>query len=370
MHNVFRHPTLYFDDGNIVLSAVSNTHNELLRAINNTPDGSDTSAPQTLLFRVHRSILMENSDIFRDMLELPESPSGVNEKYDGVPVVQMPDSAKEIEDILKVFYRPWENQLQRCHPDTCLQVKNTLAMAVKYQFTKIKQLIVAHIEADWPKTLEEWDWFEDYAKSLLPFRRPEYTTPEPAAAAVLAWRFGIHRVLPAVFYDLNRIKISDDWDNISVNDLKKTTFTFGCAPSASNWKPDAVGITRLARWRLLDGDHLRSMLRGREKIELFIEEKATLLGNGGEFCKSEDCRKRRKVITESVLVAGRSRDPLSALRHQPNIPLLVSVCSECKHVLEERVGGLRADIWKKLPEFFDLRDGDLTTVSSSPDATS
>ncbi|KAI5117801.1 hypothetical protein M0805_004561 [Coniferiporia weirii] len=212
MDKVFQHPTLYFDDGNIILSAVSSTQNQ---------QKNQTDA-QTLLFRVHKSLLKERSVIFRDMLELPEVPSGVNEIHDAVPVVRMPDSAKEVEDMLKIFYRPWEMRLQKHHPDTCLQIKDVLAMATKYQFSDIRQLLVAHIEADWPKTLDEWDWFEDYAKLLPPFQRPGYTRPEPASTLVLAWRFGIHRVLPAVFYDLGRLNVSDDWNDSP----KKSLFTF------------------------------------------------------------------------------------------------------------------------------------------------
>ncbi|KAI5119033.1 hypothetical protein M0805_001856 [Coniferiporia weirii] len=252
MKNVVQHPRLYFADGNIVLSAVSTTHNALPRAIESDLDVSNTETPQTVLFRVQKSLLTENSVIFRDMLELPEAPPGVNEEHDGVPVVQMSDSAKEVEDILKCFYRPWEMRLQKYHPDTCLQVMDILAMATKYQFTEIRQLIISHIEDEWPKTLVEWDWLEDFAPSIISLGKPDNTILEPAAALLLACRFGINRVLPAILYDLSRIYISDDWDKGG----EKGTEAVIRNPYTLDWKPASARAERLAKWGLLNGDHL------------------------------------------------------------------------------------------------------------------
>lgn len=86
------HPTLYFDDGNVVLSAV-------------TRDGI------RLYFRVHRSILCAHSPVLADMFDIPplrEDPPGqeIAETYDGVLHIQMPDNADDTESFLRVLYDP------------------------------------------------------------------------------------------------------------------------------------------------------------------------------------------------------------------------------------------------------------------------
>ncbi|KAI5119035.1 hypothetical protein M0805_001858 [Coniferiporia weirii] len=354
VQNVTRHPTLYFADGNIVLSALSAPHSKLSCAVNIIPEASNLSTPNTLLFRVHKSLLQENSVVFRDMLELGEASSELDEKYDGVPMVQMPDTAEEVEDILKVFYRPWDIWLRKYHPDTCLQVKNILAMAIKYQFTEIKQRILAHIEADWPKTLTEWDWFEDYMKSLPSSPDDERACPEPASTAVLACRYGIRRVLPAVFYELSRTDPSEDWEDI-LNEIGPV--------DGRIYVPQGSG--RVARWSLLDGDHFRIMLRGRRCMEMVIKQTLTPLKTQGA-CRY--CIKEREMIVEKLCTMSCTdeRDPLNALR----LALMESniLCATCEDYFKTKLAELRAEIWKRLPEFFQLggRDSQADSSESEP----
>ena len=49
-------------------------------------------------------MLAHHSPIFSDMLTLP-NPSVVD-AYEGVPTVDMPDKAEDVEDLLKVLYDP------------------------------------------------------------------------------------------------------------------------------------------------------------------------------------------------------------------------------------------------------------------------
>ena len=55
------------------------------------------------LFRVHRSILSYHSSIFEGLFSLPPAP-GVNEEYDGVPMVKMPDTYEDLLYFLEVLY--------------------------------------------------------------------------------------------------------------------------------------------------------------------------------------------------------------------------------------------------------------------------
>lgn len=97
-----RHSSLYLDDGNIVLAARAE------------PSGGTTSADaRTVLFRVHISTLKRQSLVFADMFSLPVGPSGANsDTEDGVTLVNMPDSAEDIESMLEVLYDPTYVTLQ------------------------------------------------------------------------------------------------------------------------------------------------------------------------------------------------------------------------------------------------------------------
>jgi hypothetical protein len=75
-----RHKTFWFDDGSIVLSV------------------------EQTLFRVHRSVLCINSEIFADMFSIP--PPNGETTIEGCTVVHLPDKAADFVDLLHVFYDP------------------------------------------------------------------------------------------------------------------------------------------------------------------------------------------------------------------------------------------------------------------------
>ena len=81
-----RHPTLYFEDGNVVLSAI------------------ETKTQRRRYFRVHRSVLCRHSLVLADLFTIPplrdeSSSHAIVEVYDGVLHVQMPDSAEDLESL-------------------------------------------------------------------------------------------------------------------------------------------------------------------------------------------------------------------------------------------------------------------------------
>jgi len=81
--------SLWFDDGNIVLSAPS-----------------EVTANLTVHFCVHAGVLRRHSQVFADMLAIPaghRNSSSEGENYGGLPRVRMTDSSEDLEAFLKVL---------------------------------------------------------------------------------------------------------------------------------------------------------------------------------------------------------------------------------------------------------------------------
>lgn len=88
---VQRHPSIYFNDGDVILAAATHTARNTVQ-----------------VFRVSKYLLSRNSHFFRAMFSLPQ-PRLIgleDEKYDGVPVVPMQDAAEDLAVLLDVLHNP------------------------------------------------------------------------------------------------------------------------------------------------------------------------------------------------------------------------------------------------------------------------
>lgn len=80
-------PDLWIDDGNLILRA---------RA-----EGPETDEPAYTLFRVHKGLLGTQAGHFRRL-----SLEDVSEIMDGIPVLELPESASDVDGFLRAFYLP------------------------------------------------------------------------------------------------------------------------------------------------------------------------------------------------------------------------------------------------------------------------
>lgn len=100
-----------------------------------------------------------------------------------------------------------------------------MEIACKYEVEAITKRIIKHIDADWPKTLEEWDKSDalfkvpdrdddDSTHWRFTNRRNQLTTvfPEPVAAINFAKKFKLHDILTAAFMELLRTPYHEDWN--------------------------------------------------------------------------------------------------------------------------------------------------------------
>ncbi|EIW87224.1 hypothetical protein CONPUDRAFT_96556 [Coniophora puteana RWD-64-598 SS2] len=334
-----RDKSLYFDDGNVVIAA----------ALTPTKNG--------LLFRVHKSILAKNSLVFADMFTLPDiSPrteAETNDLYDGVPVVPMYDKPQDVRGLLHFFYDAPSVVLSRYDPETPSKIDGILTLAKKYRITPLWDRLVDHFKADWPQTLTDWDVLESemairqQARLELAEDLPfiDEVFPEPGAAIRLARDLDIQEVLPAAFYHLSRLKITQDRRVEGQS-------------SESNHEDDLIWHRveggRTANWSFLSIEDFRCLLSGRENIERYLRTKYP---DFSLLCRKEGAKcDVRKVSCSKLELLYHSSDILHDLKDF--IPekghTEEEICGWCRLRVNDVASAVRMELWYKLSEFFSL----------------
>ncbi|EKM61664.1 uncharacterized protein PHACADRAFT_248407 [Phanerochaete carnosa HHB-10118-sp] len=329
------HPTLYFEDGNVVLSAVA-------------ADG------QRRYFRVHRSILCRYSPVLEEMFQIPPAD---DECYDGVLHVEMPDSAEELGSLLGVLYDPLGTAYKRFCPNTPVLVHGTLKLAIKYECEALRSRVVENIEADWPQTLAQWD---ARRQETIIARSEHYLRtngkvdglylddrlPEPASTIRIASDFNIPSILPAAFYQLSLISTDADWDGYRTNlTTEGKHLRFGA---------------RTARWKLLDKRDLMRLVHGQKLLAAYTRAIGTDIF--GIRCprNSQGCSRARsdcwKYMQENAPVS--MDDPLEILHDCMSLNELFTnndlPCETCTSEISQLAEKKRRELWRSLPAFFNL----------------
>lgn len=69
-------------------------------------DGSIVLWIEDTLFRVHQTVLSNNSEIFSTLFSLPQSEDSIPDSIEGCPVVQLHDRAEDFSGFLSALYYP------------------------------------------------------------------------------------------------------------------------------------------------------------------------------------------------------------------------------------------------------------------------
>ncbi|KAI0708487.1 hypothetical protein C8Q76DRAFT_627189, partial [Earliella scabrosa] len=122
------HPTLYFDDGNIILRA------------------------GWTLFCVHKSLLSKHSSVFRDLFQRMHI-----DRFRELTLITMEETREDLETLLNVIYDGLRVDVQELTVETFPALATVLRMATKYNIERPCEDIVARIRAQWPATLSQHD---------------------------------------------------------------------------------------------------------------------------------------------------------------------------------------------------------------------
>ncbi|TDL15803.1 hypothetical protein BD410DRAFT_777713 [Rickenella mellea] len=318
--SVAHHESVYFPDGDIVLSALDDKRCKIL-------------------FRVHKFILSHHSPVFKGMFTLPQPPTQPPQNSEAqcgvVQVVDMPDRAEDFASLLSVLYDPSKLPYKRYNPDTPLLVKGILTLATKYEIDNLRSRIIEQIKSDWPSTLSEWDLIESHNKCIQDndhVSDEEIIQLEPGAAIELARLFDIPSILPAAFLQLCRTKPLNIWDRAE----RESNLHDYCA-----------------RWDLLSSkDHLH-LQHGAHMLLFPIDD---------ALRASSACRQRSQCETflkeewlPAFYVIAMDRDYFCAsMTCASSISKHHALCAPCVEEVPERLMKRRGEVWDSLRTWFNL----------------
>ncbi|KAJ7772079.1 hypothetical protein DFH07DRAFT_879163 [Mycena maculata] len=114
-------------------------------------DGSVVLQAGDTQFRVHWTVLEQNSPFFRAMQGLPQPPD--QPTVEGCPVVELPDDAEDVRYLLKALYSP-TFLMQKTLPFPA--VAALIRLGRKYDFREILDATVERVTFENPTTLEEF----------------------------------------------------------------------------------------------------------------------------------------------------------------------------------------------------------------------
>ncbi|KAJ7671264.1 hypothetical protein DFH06DRAFT_1468045 [Mycena polygramma] len=161
------------------------------------PDGSLVIQAQASLFRIYYAVLAARSDVFKDMLALPQPADG-EETIEGCPVVRLPDAAEDVTCFLRAifdssYFEPSPSETSFCTVISVLRLSN------KYGVDYLRRRALMHLSSGAPTILSEYD--KGSGTSMTKILSGRYDSPCILAVRI-AREIGALWILPWVFYAL------------------------------------------------------------------------------------------------------------------------------------------------------------------------
>ncbi|KAF7351131.1 BTB domain-containing protein [Mycena sanguinolenta] len=294
-------------------------------------DGSVVLQSENTQFRVHWSILSQHSPFFRDLERLPQPPN--QPTADGCPIVELSDSAENVEYLLKALYDPhFLGQTTL----TLAAVGALIQLGRKYDFQTLCESAVERIKFENPTTLEEYDalfaFASNGARTYTP-TRITYCYGFAFAMLTLVRENNILSALPVAYYRASLFSPRIQLDGIQ----KKDSDVDGTLVSLA---PLELGLCLTGRERLLCQQYKQEYALG-----FFVASQPP------RCIAPAKCGAVRKH-TFDLWMDKNSVNPLYNFRS--NSDWIKYFCAACyEHASKANAAG-RKKSWKELPAIFDL----------------
>ncbi|KAK7055122.1 BTB domain-containing protein [Favolaschia claudopus] len=286
-------------------------------------DGSVVLLAERTQFRVHWSVLCKNSAFFQEMQSLPQPPS--QDKIEGCPIVELHDSAVDVQHLLDVLYDPLLFSEQK-HPLPFIAA--IIRLGRKYDFKNLLAAAVQRLTFENPSTLEEYG---------------QLTMKDDKSIAYTPTKYHSH-----IGMNFDIIDCSREW-------------SIHPAPMRLSSHIDAIlnGLNGPQGHIILSTEQQHILLTAHRKIidaqwshpELWLwlgsdsssADGCTTIAQG-----NSSCAQRKKLVFRQLLVRNYSLVPFRMPGRQK---FLCDPCNRC-HV--KIMANARKKLWDDLPTFFGL----------------
>ncbi|KII84017.1 hypothetical protein PLICRDRAFT_118734 [Plicaturopsis crispa FD-325 SS-3] len=279
-------------------------------------DGSIILQAESTRFRVHHTVLAQNSPIFEDMLNIGEA-SG-EDTVDGCPFVILHDAAADLEAVLRALY---DRRYFDTHEEQPFgTVASILRVSKKYEIQHLYDRALEYLTDQFPSTLAGWD--------ARLYRMPRYEGFTFDVIA-LARELDLARVLPAAFY--------------------RCVELYGAAFVLEGLRDPATGRVK----RLAPHDQKVAVLGMQNAVTRSLETTFAWLKTRPEVDGCEDiyeCDDAMRDISDALWMPFPRCAALWKWQGEWN----KSLCKKCIAALKEMHYEGRAKFWEQLPACFDL----------------
>ncbi|KAH6907633.1 hypothetical protein BKA70DRAFT_1283560 [Coprinopsis sp. MPI-PUGE-AT-0042] len=299
-----RSTTVWLDDGNIILEA----------------EGKQ--------FRVHKSILSQNSRVFEDMFKVPQPLPTCENTVDGCPVVKLEgDDSDHWEWLLELLYDGRRNYATSSRLEFGL-IEALITLGDKYGFEHLQKDALAEIENSFPRQLTYFS-SNDYPEAGFCM-----TASDTLCDVInLAQWFKIETSLPALYY----FSLIYDLPNILVTGL--------CGETGK--QTEISEETRL------------TLITGRDRIcEGMAKHQFRWLWPDSRLIPSKECTRQTSCRNALDVLLARFWRPvpqvISALRPYNKTLHATGLCSTCTSIVQTEYRKGQKTFWMELPTYFNL----------------
>ncbi|TFK82912.1 hypothetical protein K466DRAFT_555880 [Polyporus arcularius HHB13444] len=294
-------------------------------------------AQHAVAFRVHKSLLAQRSEVFRDLFSLPSS--GTEETLDGCPVVHLIDPPDDLRHLLSVLCcgKNYYYTQDKVQPVSVKVLAALIRMSHKYAIQDVLADALARLQRYYTANLAEWSAIasrEQYVKA----------DPEDAITVIeLARLTDTPSLLPTAF--------------LSCFALDGTT-----VPSSSSARDREHILARLAP------EDLTRILRGRVKMTKMHTFRIFAIFAMRKSLPSAECRTSTNCGKAMFAGFGNAGQDfiLSVYQDEQDDILLSSLsgymansdpglCAKCRADVETALENNRRIVWEQLPDLFDLQ---------------
>ncbi|KAH9479729.1 hypothetical protein JR316_0008324 [Psilocybe cubensis] len=269
-----------------------------------------------------------------------------NAYIESCPIVEMQDSAYDLEYIISIFYDNIRHHMRE--PMKFKDIAALLRLGKKYEIGHFQDEALRRLRHDLPSTYNTWEaqlgWV--YCQDVCQILEVWNFYPQIIS---LAHEIGLETILPAAYLCLIQ---SQSVENILQGKFQWVGQTCNRSVQESDQETTIYSFPQSA---------VHACLIGRDKLlceiqKTYIDWFQTDVVLPGEDCTTPSECQQEKAETLASLTGMKFFDDIKAMDFDTDFNTETSVCSSCKRSVKDVIQQNRMEIWSRLPSIFGLPD--------------